>query len=186
MQHYATNIKRHNRIGFVFQYVSNLPITKVSWLSPCETFSRFEVERWPPFGGSPVTRYASPQAPLHARQNAIECSLAEKKDGWSFHYWYLYQLMMGAATDVVVKPMSLLKKPQTNLAISSTAPDALFLSFFFCFFDQRSIWGLNHFALNWAFNEPKLLSRIGFMGSSVRCRRQVQNMFFVWTKYRLI
>jgi hypothetical protein len=31
-----------------------------------------------------------------------------------------------------------------------------------------------------------LLSRIGFMGSSVRCRRQVQNMFFVWTKYRLI
>ena len=133
MQHYATNIKRHNRIGFVFQYVSNLPITKVSWLSPCETFSRFEVERWPPFGGSPVTRYASPQAPLHARQNAIECSLAEKKDGWSFHYWYLYQLMMGAATDVVVKPMSLLKKTQTNLAISSTAPDALFLSFFLFF-----------------------------------------------------
>lgn len=34
--------------------------------------------------------------------------------------------MMGAATDVVVKPMSLFKKPQTNLAISSTAPDALF------------------------------------------------------------
>lgn len=133
MQHYATNIKRHNRIGFVFQYVSNLPITKVSWLSPCETFSRFEVERWPPFGGSPVTRYASPQAPLHARQNAIECSLAEKKDGWSFHYWYLYQLMMRAATDVVVKPMSLLKKPQTNLAISSTAPEALFLSFFLFF-----------------------------------------------------
>ena len=41
--------------------------------------------------------------------------------------------MMGAATDVVVKPMSLLKKPQTNLAISSTAPEALFLSFFFVF-----------------------------------------------------
>ena len=117
-----------------------------------------------------------------------ECNwmfLGRKKDGWSFHYWYLYQLMMRAATDVVVKPMSLLKKTTNELSdfVNSTRRTVFI---FFCFFDQRSIWGLNHFALNWAFNEPKLLSRIGFMGSSVRCRRQVQNMFFVWTKYRLI